>query len=362
MAEAMPLVILRQPARNFWPGGWGYKGEQSKLQSQHRVGALVELPQVLRDLGQDAARVISSAGIDPSVLRNPENTLSFIELGKLVQTCVDATGCAHFGLLIGQRSATSSLGLVGRLMRTAPTLGEAILDLCTNQVRYIRGAVAYLMVRDGTAYWGYAIYIPGMQAAEQIADGAIAVGTNMMRELADVAPDEVLMSRPPPHDVGAYRRCFGITPRFLAEQHAVLFPARLLAYPVRSADPILRRILQASVTEYWAVQMPSVAGQVVRNLRARVVFADTTLESVAKDLLMQPRTLNRRLQAEGTVFRDLLNRARFDVARTLLAGTGMAVTDVALTLGYADTSAFTHAFRRWAGAAPSQWREELEAA
>ena len=347
----------------FFGGGSGrQKGEKCKLQSQHRVGALVELPQVLRDLGQDAIRVISSAGIDPGVLRNPENTLSFIELGKLVQICVDATGCSHFGLLVGQRAATSSLGLVGRLMRTAPTLGEAILDLCTNQVRYIRGAVTYLTVRDGTAYWGYATYIPGMQAVEQIADGAIAIGTNMMRELADVSPDDVLMSRPTPQDVGAYHRCFGVTPRFLAEQHAMLFPARLLTQPVRSADPVLRRILQESVAGYWAVQTPSAADQVVRILRARAVFADATLDSVANDLLMQPRTLNRRLQAEGTSFRDLLNRARFDVACTLLAGTGMAVTDVALTLGYADTSAFTHAFRRWTGMAPSQWREELEAA
>jgi AraC-like DNA-binding protein len=61
-------------------------------------------------------------------------------------------------------------------------------------------------------------------------------------------------------------------------------------------------------------------------------------------------------------FRDLLNQARFDVARDLLPGMRMAVTDLALVLGYADTSAFTHAFQRWAGVAPSQWREQLEVA
>jgi len=332
------------------------------MQGQHRVGALVELPQVLRDMGQDAACVLASAGIEPGVLRNPENTLSFTELGKLLQTCVEATGCSHFGLLVGQRSATSCLGLVGRLMRSAPTLGDAIMDLCRNQVRYIRGAVAYLMVRDGTAHWGYTAYIPGIQAVEQIADGALAIGVNMLRELAGVSPDDVLMSRPVPRDASAYHRCFGVTPRFLAEQHALMFSASLLARPVRGADGELRRILERSVADYWAVQTPSVADQVGRILRARVVFADATLESVASDLLVQPRTLNRRLQAEGTSFRDLLNRARFDAARTLLAGTGMAVTDLALTLGYADTSAFTHAFRRWAGVAPSQWRKELEAA
>lgn len=332
------------------------------MEGQHRVGALTELPQVLRDLGRDAGDVIASAGIDASVLRNPENTISFAELGRLLQTSVDRTGCSHFGLLVGQRSATSSLGLIGRLMRSAPTLGDAILDLCRNQVRYIRGSVTYLMVRDETAYWGYTAYVPGIQAVEQINDGALAIGVNIMRELAGVAPDDVLMSRATPRDVGAYRECLGVTPQFNAEQYALVFPVSLLTHAVRGADPGLRSILERSVAEYWAVRRPSVAERVVRVLRARVVFGETTLERVAEELRTHPRTLNRRLQAEGTSFRELRNRARFDVARTLLAGTRMAVIDLALALGYADTSAFTHAFYRWAGKAPSEWRQQLEAA
>ena len=74
-------------------------------------------------------------------------------------------------------------------------------------------------------------------------------------------------------------------------------------------------------------------------------------------LSMHPRTLNRRLQAEGTSFRKLANEARFLIARQLLAGTRMEVTDIGLALGYAELSGFTHAFQRWSGTAPSEWRE-----
>ena len=91
-------------------------------------------------------------------------------------------------------------------------------------------------------------------------------------------------------------------------------------------------------------------------LRARVVFPDISLEAVASELSMHPRTLNRRLHAEGKSFRELINEARFDVARQLLAGTRMDVADIALALGYADPSGFTHAFQRWSGVAPSEWR------
>jgi AraC-like DNA-binding protein len=326
------------------------------MEGQQRVGALVELPQVLRDMGEDPARVIAGADINPDLLRNPENSLSFVELGRLLEACVTATGCEHFGLLVGQRSATACLGLVGRLMRTAPTLKDAILDLCINQRRYVRGAVAYLVIQSDIAFWGYAVHHPGMMAVEQVGDGAMAIAFNMMRELVGIGPDEILTSRRAPGNVAPYRRFFGSTPRFDAQQYALAFPASLLSRPVRGADRELRRILEKSVATYWIVDQPSMTHTVTRMLRARVMFPDATLEAVASELAMQPRTLNRRLRAEGKSFRELVNEARFEVSRQLLAGTRMDITDIALALGYADPSGFTHAFQRWSGVAPSEWR------
>lgn len=168
------------------------------MEGQQRIGALVELPQVLREMGVDAASVIAGVGINPDLLRNPENSLSFVELGRLIEACVAATRCEHFGLLVGQRSATASLGLVGRLMQTAPTLREAILDLCTNQRRYVRGAVTYLVIQHDIAFWGYAVHHPGMPAIEHLSDGAIAVGFNVMKELVGAVPDEILHLPPSP--------------------------------------------------------------------------------------------------------------------------------------------------------------------
>jgi AraC-like DNA-binding protein len=326
------------------------------MEGQQRVGALVELPQLLRELGVDPAAVIADTGLTPDALRNPENAISFVELGRLFEGCVTATRCGHLGLLIGQRSGIASLGLVGRLMQTAPTLKDALLDLCSNQRRYVRGAVTYLMIQHETAFWGYAVHYPGMQAIEQIGDGAIAIGFNVMRELVGAVPEQVLLSRRTPFDVEPYRHFFGSAPQFDAEQYALAFPASLLARPVRSANRELRQILEKSVAAYWAVEQPCITDTVTRLLRARVIFPDISLETVATELSVQPRTLNRRLQAEGKSFRELVNQARFEVARQLLAGTRMDIADIAFALGYADPSGFTHAFQRWTGIAPSEWR------
>ena len=186
-----------------------------------------------------------------------------------------------------------------------------------------------------------------------IADADMLAEYDRYRRQRDQPP------HPTPVNIGPYTRLFGVPPRFNAEQHALVFPKDLLARPVLGADPKLRQLLQNSVAEYWALQHPSMTERVVRILRLRVVFGNVSLEDVADQLSMHPRTMNRNLQAEGTSFRSLLNESRFQVARQLMAGTRIGVTDIALTLGYSEPSGFTHAFKRWSGTAPIEWRASL---
>ncbi len=91
------------------------------------------------------------------MLRDPENTIPFTAAGMFLQASAVRTGCEHFGLLLGQRSDTRNFGLVGSLMRNAPTLGQALQDLVDNQRRYVRGSVPYLVVRNDVAWVGFAI-------------------------------------------------------------------------------------------------------------------------------------------------------------------------------------------------------------
>jgi AraC-like DNA-binding protein len=67
---------------------------------------------------------------------------------------------------------------------------------------------------------------------------------------------------------------------------------------------------------------------------------------------MSERSLRRVLESEGVRFRDLLDRARRQHAERLMARGGRSLSVIALSCGYADVSAFSHACRRWFGASP----------
>lgn len=329
-------------------------------QGWQRVGSLAELPGVVRDLGADPGEIATDAGIELAQLSDQENQIPFRSACLLAKLAAERTGCDHIGLLVAARNDTRSIGVVGALMRNAPTLGRALLDVCENHHRYVRGGVPYLVAREGSAWLGYAIYEDVGLSVEHFQVGAIAVGFRWVKELCRAPLEEVLLSRKAPADPQPYRKFFGAPVTFDADQSALVFSKATLDLPVLGADATVRKALEARVRDYWAVDMPSVSDQIVRLLRPRVLFSEARLEPVANALAMHPRVLERALKAEGTTFRELLKQTQVDTAQRLMSGTRLSITAVGAALGYVDTSAFSNAFRRMTGQSPRAWRTALE--
>jgi AraC-like DNA-binding protein len=93
-----------------------------------------------------------------------------------------------------------------------------------------------------------------------------------------------------------------------------------------------------------------------RVLRTELLRDTCSADTIARFFSMHRRTLHRHLRNEGLAFRQIANEIRFEIACELLAKTDMALGQIAAALKYSEPSAFTRAFRRWSGQAPSEWR------
>jgi AraC-like DNA-binding protein len=324
-----------------------------------RVSIFINLPTLLREMGQDPASIAAAVGLELSFFDDPENTISFVTMSRLLALCVERTQCEHFGLLLGMRSRTTDLGLIGDLVQNSPDVGAALRNLILHLHLHDRGAVPTLTVRNGVAVLGYAIYQPGVVRADQIYDGAMAVAFNIMASLCgpNWRPTEVLLSRLTPIDPAPYRRFFRAPLRFDADQTAVVFAASWLEHRLDGSDPELRRVLQTQVNALEARGNGDVVVQLRRVLRTLLVSGSGSAEQVAQLFSMHRRTLNRRLKARDTTFHALVEETRFDIARHFLDSTQLPIVEIASTLDYADASAFTRAFRRWSGTTPGAWRD-----
>jgi len=325
-------------------------------EGRHRVTLFVNLPSLLRDMGTDPGTVLASAGLPSDALDDPAANITYLAAARLLQASVVQTGCEHFGLLLGSRARIACFGAMGELMRSAPDLGTALLEFVGNQQWNWDDAVVYLLAYGATSILGYAAYDANVPGLGQVADVSAAIGCTFLRELAGAVPDEILLARRRPNDPEPYSRLLPCRVRFDAEQTALVFPCRLLSRPIPTADPGRRRTLQQQVARFSEMSDPGTRAQLLRVLRSRIVSGIPRVEDAATLLSVHPRTLHRRLHEEGTSFQRVLKEARFAVARQLLSGTRLDLTQIALALGYADLTVFSRAFRTWAGVPPSHWR------
>jgi hypothetical protein len=149
-----------------------------------RVGPLLAIPLVLDEYGIDPALVLAGIGLDARLFEEPENRLSFADLGRLLDICAKETRCPHFGLLIGQRFTLDSLGVLGRLMRNCLTLREALRMATLYLHLQDRGAVSLTLdFGDGMSALGYSLFAGKTPTAEQILDGAIAMQYLLLKDL-----------------------------------------------------------------------------------------------------------------------------------------------------------------------------------
>jgi len=151
---------------------------------------------------------------------------------------------------------------------------------------------------------------------------------------------------------------FGDSIEFGAPVDDVAFPRHVAEARILSADPYLNRLLLSHCEQ--ALSHRKRAGTFrasVENAIAPLLpHGKASVEAVAQQLAVSPRTLARRLSEEGTSFSDVLEGLRNDLAARYLADEDFGIAQIAWLLGYEETSAFSRAFKRWTGKTPRDAR------
>jgi AraC-like DNA-binding protein len=139
-------------------------------------------------------------------------------------------------------------------------------------------------------------------------------------------------------------------------------PVRVFIDPEAALEWLGRAHVAADLAQAVAVvRATSRLSTQLRELLGRV-GPGVPIHEIAGELGVSSRTLQRRLQDEGTSFRGEVNTARLRAAQRLLSGSEASITEIAFEVGYASPAHLAEQFRRRMGETPTQWREKRRGA
>ncbi len=167
----------------------------------------------------------------------------------------------------------------------------------------------------------------------------------------------------PPHDAreidAALFRIFRAPVLFRQSVNRLILDPEDLVRPVASRGegmvPYLERHLK-DLMRTEETTFDSCASQVSHAISKRLGRAEVDVHSIAEEIGLSARTLQRRLTQEGTSLRDLVRQHRSQVVDKLLKDSKTKMTVIAHDVGYSDATTFSRAFKTWSGETPRDHR------
>ena len=328
--------------------------------------ALIGFQSLVEQSGGNAVALLDEAGISPSALTEVDRMISFRSIATLLE-------------LAAQRLDRPSLGLEWTL-RTPdefPNLGPLIMvgSLVSTYGEWIKAARDYWRFHTNAftielrpdeqtglvagRYHADSFAMPCRQLTEHIMGNVCALSRVVVGR-PDENPTLVRFQHARPGDTSLHEAVFRCGVLFDQDHTEFVFDQKFLSCRTRSGLQFLRPLVSAYVRHRIArttVYDASASMTVALAIPSIIGTGKCGLEFIAAALGVEPKTLQRRLAAEGTTFSEVLEQVRSNLARRLLIESNIPVERIAGLLDYSSTPPFTLAFKRWTGTTPLAFRK-----
>ncbi|BFM14788.1 AraC family transcriptional regulator [Maricurvus nonylphenolicus] len=323
-----------------------------RLRDTAGVSILLE---VGAELGLSQDQCLSGTQIVADELENPLASISVWQELTLIRNIQEFRGSdEQLGLMVAKHCIASAMGMFGQALATSDNL-QQVWELMQ---RYQLLGLAFSRFEFSTTKKQLCLTLHDFEMpadcqrfCEERGMGAcLALFSDLIGDT--LVPKAVTMRLPPPSEPAIYHDFFGVDVQFNAAQTTIIFDRAIENTPLPNAN---RKLHLASI-RYCDEVIESQITPMTYAGRVRSILEEQNLkldlEEVAQQFGISSRQLRRQLTKEGVSFRELQLTLKFGRAQALLES-GMSVSQVALSLGYADLASFSRAFKKRVGHSPS---------
>jgi AraC-like DNA-binding protein len=314
-------------------------------------------------LGASPETIARKAEVDITPLNMPDGVLPVAGYYRLQQEFLAQTGNPDFGLLSGRVSYMESAHLLLYLASNSQTLRDW-LNMVPSVASFLGDVSAIGVSRPdvGSFTLEWRPRRPPNPERCVITDSVLSAAALQMDGycLLPVAPTRVDLPYVRPADTSGLESAFGAPLFFEQAVSALHYPWEALDYPqlhvsTRFYDTVAEEFSthfsnHSSATDPFSRGLHSA-------VRSQLPIGECSIDSVAAELNMSRRTLQRRLKNRDTNFQQLVQGVKSSLARRYLQDKSLSIIEIAFLLGYGDPSSFSAAFKSWSGLTPTEYRQ-----
>jgi len=305
-------------------------------------------------------RILKEVGLGRRQLNDPDARIPYHKYAALLSLATDAMDDDCFGLRLGTSIVPKQAGVLGYILLNSATLGDALVNLLRYHRVLTDALRPDLKVGKKEAEFSCVIADPKVADKRQIQEFGLGILYNFCQLITgrDIRLNRVDFQHAETKEALTVRQVFGAPVRYRQAKNAIIFDAKLLDYPIETADNELLKILKRHCLQILGARPKADdLGFEVRDLITTLLTSgQPKIDAVAQELGMSSRTLTRRLAEDGLTYKGLLDEVRRKLALQYLKDRRISVKQAAYLLGYSEVSAFYHAFRRWVGSSPVEYR------
>ena len=310
--------------------------------------------------GVSSRELALAARLSPELLARNPDTISANDYVHLLAVGADLANDPHFGLHVGERVKLGTYSVYGLILLSCRDFGQVFQQTMRyEQLAHDLGRSELALDGCEAQYHWLSNYPDANRHLVESVFAGIRVFSTWLAGMA-LPSSRMQFMHAQQCDDAEFLRIFGAVPEFGQPVNAAHFNAQLLGWPVPNADVGLYPVLQQHAEQLLRERERSgegIAAQVHAAIIKNLAHDRVRLSSIAEELKLSPRTLQRKLNEAGASFQQVLDQARYALATDYLRQESLSLVDISFLLGYQEQSAFTHAFKEWAGINPGAWRE-----
>ena len=326
------------------------------MEEQQRQYILSLLAYVVQR-GVAAKHICRLSNIDLDRLKKGPSKLSSKQFDDLWINASRLCNDPLIGLHFGESLQLAALGVVGEIIKTSETVGQAIA-VAASFVQTSTDVFSMNVLKSARTFRIHLKVSPGRVSEfseRQLADMLLVFSLHELNGLLleKIKPKAVVY----PYrirDKREYERIFRYAEIKIGNTYAIEFDNRYWDEPILTANYELQKLL---IDTFHAKQKEKLVlsqemkPRVLDYLMANSYLGVSSLGTVAANFSLTTRSLQRKLQKEGTTFQQLSDSVKKSLAIQFLTQ-NHPVQEVSDMLGYNEMSAFSRAFKRWTGKAP----------